>query len=152
MQNISAPWFTAQGIDLALYPIDGVLRQALSENAEDFRSGCSILKSMCGSGRIDAGIFLLGLQRRYPEDYARLTIIADALESFQYPETVLALASELRRVQGSNSSRRYLRQVIDTLTQLPLEMTADAIQSLSTDPLVGTRIRQHLTDFLKNSG
>jgi hypothetical protein len=147
MQNILPPWFTAQGIDLALYPIDGVLRQAMSSEDGDFRAASSILKSTCGAGRIDAGIFLLGLQRRYPENYERLTLIADALEWFQYPETVQAFAGELRRAKGSSLTRRYLRRIIEALKQFPPELACEAIQSLSLDPLVGTRFRKHLREL-----
>ena len=152
MQNNLPNWFTPQGIDLAHYPIDGVLRQALSAKEEDFRSACSILKSMCSSGRVDAGVFLLGLQRRYPENFVRLTLIADALEWFQHPETVQALADELRRVQGSSLTRRYLRRVIDVLTRFPPELAGEAIQSLSSDPFVGARFRQHLKEFINDNG
>ena len=132
---------------MTLYPIDGVLRQALSSKEQEFRSACSILKSMCSAGRIEAGVFLLGLQKRYPENYERLTLIADALEWFQYPETVQAFATELRRVQGSSLTRRYLRRVIDALKRFPPELAGETIQSLSSDPLVGKRFRQHLRDF-----
>ena len=152
MQSTLPPWFTAQGIDLALYPIDGVLRQALSSKEDEFRAACSILKSMCSAGRIDAGVFLLGLQRRYPENYERLTLIADALECFQYPETVQAFATELRRVQGSSSTRRYLRRIVDALKRFPPELAGETIQSLSSDPLVGARFRQHLGKLTKGDG
>ena len=147
IQGAAPPWFTPQGIDLALYPIDGVIRQALSSADGDFQSACSILKSMCSAGRVDAGVFLLGLQKHYPENYERLTLIADALEWFQSPATVQAFASELRRVQGSSATRRYLRRIIDVLKQFPPELTAETIQGLSSDPSVGTRFRQHLRDI-----
>ena len=152
MQRIPPPWFTAQGIDLALYPIDGVLRNALSADDEQFRSACSILNSMCSGGRLEAGVFLLGLQRRYSENYERLLLIADALEWFKYPETVQALATELRRVKGSSLTRRYLRRIIDILKRLPAELAGETIQSLSSDPLVGARFRQHLREITDDSG
>jgi hypothetical protein len=152
IQGAALPWLTDHGIDLALYPIDGVLRQALSSKDEDFRSACSILKAMCSAGRVDAGVFLLGLQKHYSENYERLTFIADALEWFQSPATVQAFASELRRVQGSSTTRRYLRRIIDALKQLPPELTGDTIQSLCSDPLVGTRFRQHLKELTSGNG
>ena len=151
MQRALPPWFTAHGIDLQLYPIDGVLRQALSSDDREFQSACSILKSMCSGGRIEAGIFLIGLQRRHSENYGRLTTIADALECFQCPETVNAFASELRRVSGSSITRRYLRRVIDALATLPPELARETIQSLSSDPLVGTRFRQHLKELTNDN-
>ena len=147
MQGNVPSWFTPQGIDLSLYPIDGVLRQALSSSEEEFRSACTILKSMSSSGRVEAGVFLLGLMGRHPENYARLTIIADALEWHRYPETVHAFASELRRVQGSSSTRSYLRRIIRALAIFPPELTEETIQILCSDPLVGSRFRKHLREI-----
>ncbi len=126
---------------------NGVLRQALSSDDKVFRDACSILKSMCHAKRVEAGVFLFGLQRHYCENYARLILIADALEWFACPETVQALAAELRRVPGSNSTRRYLRRVIDALKALPAKLTAETIQSLAADPLVGARLRRHLKEL-----
>ena len=139
-----APWLTEQGLDLSRFPIDSVLRQALSPNAEKFRSGCTLLKSMSHGGRVEAGVFLLGLLRQYPEDYGRLTLIAEALGSFPSAATVDALASELRRVKGSSSTRGYLRSIISTLEKFPAQLADEQILELSTDPQVGARFRQHL--------
>jgi hypothetical protein len=139
-----APWLTEQGLDLSRFPIDSVLRQALSPNEEQFRTGCSLLKAMSYGGRVEAGVFLLGLLRQYPEDYARLTLIAEALGSFPAVATVDALASEVRRVKGSSSTRGYLRRIIDTLEQFPAQLVEEQIQELSSDPQVGTRFRQRL--------
>ena len=138
------PWLTEQGLDLSRFPIDSVLRQALSPDEQQFRTGCSLLKSMSHGGRVEAGVFLLGLLRQYPEDYARLTLIAEALGSFPSPATVDALASELRRVKGSSSTRGYLRRIIDTLEQFPEQLVGEQIQELSSDPQVGTRFRRRL--------
>lgn len=139
------PWLSERGIDLARVPIDSVLLQALSPDDGKFRSGCSLLRSMSYAGRVEAGVFLLGLLRYYPEDYARLTCIAEALASFPAAATVDALASELRRVKGSSSTRRYLRRIIETLERFPEELVEEQVQSLSTDPQIGLRIRQHLS-------
>ena len=143
-----APWFTEQGLDLSRFPIDSVLRQALSPNEEQFRTGCNLLKSMSHGGRVEAGVFLLGLLRQYPENYARLTLIAEALAFFPSVATVNALASELRRVKGSSATRGYLRQVLATLERFPAQLVEEKIQELSSDPRVGTRFRQHLQSMM----
>jgi hypothetical protein len=150
MRSTLPAWLTPQGIDLALYPIDGVLRQAISPKPEDFRSACTILKSMCSTGRVEAGIFLIGLLKRHTNDFERLILIADALEWFQYPETVQAFAAELRRVQGSSSTRRYLRRLIEILESFPQELAGETIQMLSSDPAVGSRFRQRLKELSSN--
>ena len=138
------PWLTEQGLDLSCFPIDSVLRQALSPDDQQFRSGCNLLSSMSHGGRVEAGVFLLGLLRLYPEDYARLTVIAEVLGSFPAPATVDALASELRRVKGSSATRAYLRRVIDTLELFPAHLVDEQIELLSSDPQVGIRFRQRL--------
>ena len=140
----NVPWLTEQGLDLSRIPIDSVLRQALSSDAEQFRSGCTLLKSMSHGGRAEAGVFLLGLLRLYSDDYVRLALIAEALGSFPTMATVDALASELRRVKGSSSTRAYLRRIIDTFSNFPAQLVDEQIEELSSDPQVGARFRQRL--------
>jgi hypothetical protein len=140
----SVPHLTEQGLDLSQFPIDSVLEQALSPNEEQFRTGCTLLKVMSHAGRVEAGVFLLGLLRQYSENYARLTLIAEALWSFPVAATVDALASELRRVKGASSTRGYLRQILATLELFPAPLVEATIQELSSDRRVGTRFRQHL--------
>lgn len=142
--SAGVPWVTERGIDMSLYPINSVLQQMLSSNEEDFRSGCSMLSSMCYAGRVEAGVFLLGLLRQYPDNFTRLTLIAEALASFRTAATVDALAAELRRVKGSSSTRGYLRRIIKTLECFPAHLVDEKIYELSFDPQVGARFRQHL--------
>jgi hypothetical protein len=50
------PLITKEGyFDPAQFPIDGVLKQALSENDQEFRTGLNMLRSMYGHGRTEAG-------------------------------------------------------------------------------------------------
>jgi hypothetical protein len=143
-RGVFPPWFTPEGIDLSIYPIDGILRQTLSADGQEFRDGCCLLKSMCHSGRTEAGVFLLGLLKRHPDDYGRLIIIADALSAFPCRETVELFASELRRVRGSSSTRAYLRRLIEALELFPRALTDEAVRQLAADALVGPRFRQRL--------
>lgn len=149
-QNLfaNAPWLTAQGIDLALFPIDSILRQALSTDETAFRTGCTLLGSMSHAGRAEAGVFLLGLLQCYSDNYARLTLIAEALNSFPTEATVTAFASELRRVKGSSATRGYLRRIIDTLEKFPPQLVSEQIEKLASDPQVGMRFRQRLRSMM----
>jgi hypothetical protein len=104
---------------------------------------------MSHAGRVEAGVFLLGLLTQYPDDYARLTLIADALWSFPTSATVDALAAELRRVKGSSSTRGYLRRIIKTLELLPAQLVEEQVRELSSDPQVGARFRQHLRTIVE---
>lgn len=137
-------WLTEHGIDMSRVPIDSILRQALSSDDEQFRTGCTLLNSMSHLGRAEAGVFLLGLLLHYSDDYARLTAIAEALASFPAVATVDALASELRRVKGSSATRGYLRRIIDTLERFPAQLVDEKIVELAFDPQVGARFRQRL--------
>ncbi|HET7865699.1 MAG TPA: hypothetical protein VFL86_14950 [Burkholderiaceae bacterium] len=142
------PWLTAEGyLDISRLPIDNVLRQALSADDVQFRSGCNLLRSMLEAGRTEAGVFLLGLLTQYPENYARLTVIAEMLAAFKVRATVDVLAAELRRVKGTSATRAYLRRIIDTLAGFPAQLAEDRILALSTDPQVGPRFREHLQDI-----
>ena len=143
------PWLTERGIDLSIIPIDNVLKQAISDNDEEFRSGCSLLASMCGHGRVEAGIFLLGLLQRHPDNIARLILIVDALAAFPSAATVEAFANELRRVKGSSSTRVYLGRIIDALGHFPSNLVDEQIQKLSLDTLVGPRFRQRLKTMIE---
>ena len=139
------PWITEEGtLDLSLFPIDSVLKQALSPDDQQFRSGCTLLGSMSHSGRAAAGVFLLGLLGQYPQNYARLSVIAEALAGFPTPATVDALTGELRRVKGSSATRGYLRRVLATLERFPAALVEARIEELASDPRVGARFRQRL--------
>ena len=57
----NVPWITEEGyFDPAQFPIGGVLKQALSDDDQEFRTGLNMLRSMYGHGRLEAGVFLLG--------------------------------------------------------------------------------------------
>lgn len=143
------PWLTKDGVDLSKYPIDTVLRQALSDNEQQFRSACILLMSMSHLGRTEAGVFLVGLLGHYPKNYQRLTLIAEALQWHRAAATVEALASELRRVKGSSATRGYLRRIIETLAQFPSELVDEKIDELASDPRVGARFRDHLRSIAR---
>jgi hypothetical protein len=138
------PWLTPDGLDVARYPIDRILVQAISSDFEQFRSACNLLRSMCGAGRAEAGIFLIGLLHQYPDDYLRLSAIAQALSACPTEVTAACLAGELRRVKGSSATRGYLRCVVDALEGFPAAVAQHHLISLARDPQVGPRFRQRL--------
>ena len=58
------PWITKEGyFDPGKFPIDSALKQALSDNDQEFRSGLTLLSSMYGHGRTEAGVFLWACSR-----------------------------------------------------------------------------------------
>jgi len=97
------PWITADGeIDLDKLPIDGILKQTIDlDNFERFRSGCAVLGSMAGGGRLEAGLYLIGLIGYYASDLQRLEVIVEQLAHFHCPSSANALLAEIRRVKSS---------------------------------------------------
>ncbi len=127
-------WITPKGfIDFGKFPIESVLRQAMDEDEERFRSACSILETMVGLGRPEAGIFLLGLLSYHRDDIERLSHVVRALRAFHAREAMDALTSELRRVTSSNTTRRYMESVLTVLVGFPEELVRDRLVELSGD-------------------
>ena len=84
--------FTAEGtIDLAKLPIDGILRQAIDPELERFRSACVLLGSMASAGRLEAGLYLIGLPACYASDLQKLEVIAGQLGLFPHESSANAL-------------------------------------------------------------
>jgi hypothetical protein len=98
--NVGFPrWITAKGtIDLAELPIDGILKQAIDPEFERFRSACVLLGSMASAGRLEAGLYLIGLLGCYASDLQRLEVIAGQLGHFPHE------SSEIRRIRNSNTT------------------------------------------------
>lgn len=146
----SAPWIAADGtLDLAKFPIDSILKQALSREFERFRSGCVILGSMADSGRTEAGVYLLGLLGYYACDLKRLEIVADALAYFRHAASAQALLGEIRRVKSSNTTRRYLDRVLRSLSHLPADLISAGLQDLAEDLSFSYRMRAKFRQVLE---
>ena len=138
----NVPWITADGaFDPAKFPIDSILQQCVGLDVEKFRSGCSLLATMVARGRVEAGVFLLGLLRYYDGDLDRLAVIVDTLGQFQDARCAAALFGELRRVPSSNKTRRYLDIVIRTLVRLPADIVQERLWELSEDSAFSYKMR-----------
>lgn len=148
--RIKASWITKDGsLDLRQFPIDSVLKQALSENDEDFHTGCTLLGSMQSYGRIEAGVFLLGLLKYWQDDLARLTIVAEKLCYFHTAACADTLISELRRVRSSNTTRGYLNTILKSLSHFPMELVAAGLEALAEDSSFSYKMRRKFQDVLK---
>ncbi len=140
LENV--PWITADGFfDPAKFPIEVPIRQCLDPSSREFRDGCSFLGNMASRGRVDAGIFLLGLLRYYEEDLAVATTIVECLKDFHDARCVASLFGELRRVPSSNRTRRYLDTVINALRLLPAEMVKGLFEQLAQDTAFSYKMR-----------
>jgi hypothetical protein len=138
----NVPWVTASGtLDPAKFPIEVPIRQCLNPGSEEFRHGCRFLGSMASHGRLDAGIFLLGLLRYHEDDVAVITTVVESLRDFPDARCANALFAELRRVPSSNRTRAYLDTVIGTLTRLPADLVQQRFWELSKDSYFSYRMR-----------
>ena len=141
--NVGFPrWMTAEGtLDLAELPIDGILKQAIDPEFERFRSACTLLGSMAGAGRREAGLYLIGLLGFYPSDLQRLEVIAGQLGHFPHESSANALLAEIRRVRSSNTTRRYLDRLLRSLADLPLHLVKSGLEILAEDTSFSSNMR-----------
>ncbi len=136
------PWITEEGyLDLARLPIDSLLRQALSDDAHEAEAAWRTLGSMQRSGRREAGLFLLGLLACLPDEWQQRIVVVECLKGFREPGCVAYLLGELKRVKGSNTTRRYLNTVLETLASLPRELVQDGLWELLDEPGFSPRMR-----------
>ena len=152
-QNGTRPdWETADGsLDPRRFPIDGVLRQALDEDAEHFRGACSMLATMARYERREAGVFLLGLLSFNRDDLERLAQVVRALGAFPTREALDALTAELRRIPSTSSTRGYLNAVLAALTGFPDDLVCDRLAELSADKSFSIRWRRKFQGALERT-
>ena len=137
------PWITAEGyLDVTKFPIDDVLRQALSGDPEESRHAVAMLDSMARRKRREAGIFLLGLLSDLPPDALedRLHVV-EALGHFETESSGAALVGEMRRVKSSNTTRRYLDAVLESICMLPASVVLEGLEALAGDTTFSYRMR-----------
>jgi hypothetical protein len=145
----NVPWITKDGnLDLAKFPIDGTLKQALSGDVDEFRSGVNMLRTMHGYGRDEAGIFLLGLLVACNENLERRGLIVEALRGVNTKACADLLFGELRRVRSSNTTRRYLAAVIKVLASMPSELIQEGFTLLANDKSFSQRMRDKFKEVI----
>lgn len=135
-------WISADGeIDLGKLPIDGILKQAVDPDFERFRSACVLFGSMARGGRLEAGLYLIGLLGYYVSDLHRLEVIAEQLVHFRHQSSANALFAEVRRVKSSNTTRRYLDRVLRSLAALPADFVNSGLSALAEDISFSPKMR-----------
>ena len=102
------PWMTKEGFfDSTKFPIDNVLKHALSDDDRVFRSGLRTLRLMFHQGRIEAGIFLLGILVNCEDNWEKRIKIVEAMKGIDTKPCADLLFGELKRVKSSNTTRLY---------------------------------------------
>lgn len=134
IDKLNVPWITKDGyLDLAKFPIDSILKQAISEKEEDVRSACRMLASMYVAGRSEASVFLFGLLVHNGSDFMRKEAIIEALGRIKVKTTADLLFRELQLTVSSNSTRNYIDRILKTLKYFPLEFIKDGFEDLLND-------------------
>jgi len=136
------PWITSKGfLDPGKFPIDGVLKQALSTDEAEFRSALAVLRSMYGHERKEAGIFLLGLFMSCEDNWGKRSAIVEALQGVNTQACADVLFREFKRFKSSNTTRRYLGTVLNVLAQMPSELIEEGFEELANDKSFSQKMR-----------
>ncbi len=146
----NVPWITKDGfLDPAQFSIDFNLKQALSEDDEQFRSGLGVLSMMYAHGRQEAGVFLLGLLVSCDDRWERRIKIVEALRGINTKPCADLLFGELKRVKSSNTTRRYLGTVITVLSRMPTELIEKGFEALAQDKSFSPKMRAKFEAVLR---
>ena len=104
----NVPWITKEGyFDPAPFPIDGVLKQALSDDDQEFRTGLNMLRSMYVHGRMEAGVFLLGVLVNGEDHWEKRIRIVEALKGINTKPCADLLFGEFAEVHGIAKEQRH---------------------------------------------
>jgi len=123
-------------------PLDVLARQAVGDDPKLVDAGIGVLEILHRHGRAEAGVFLVGLLACSGDDWKRRERVVRALRGFAHPGLVQFLCDELRRVKGSNKTRRYLNAILEVLQSMPAELVRDALWELAEDRSLSRRMRQ----------
>ena len=146
----SVPWITKEGyFDPARFPIDIILKQALSDDDEKFRSGLNMLQSMHRNGREEAGVVLLGVLVNCEDNWEKRIKIVDALSGFHTKPCADLLFGELKRVKSSNTTRRYLGTIITVLSRMPTDLIEKGLEALVQDKSFSPKMRAKFEAVLR---
>ena len=146
------PWLNKRGeLLLEKLPLDSTLARAISGDKRECRAAVRLLGVMRQSGRVEAGIYLMGLLAGAPDDWEWRTAIVEALHGFDIEGCARLLFGELRAVKGSNATRRYRDAVLKTLATLPAESTHAGFMAMLEDPTCSQRTREKVRCILNGA-
>jgi hypothetical protein len=146
----NVPWITIEGyFDPAQFPIDGVLKQALSDDDQEFRTGLNMLRSMYGHGRTEAGVLLLGVLMNCEDNWEKRIRIVEAMTGMHTKPCADLLFGELKRVKSSNTTRLYLGAVIKVLSSMPSALIEEGFETLAEDRSFSPKMRDKFRAVLE---
>lgn len=135
-----------QEFDPRTFPIEPILRQAVSLDADRASAAWRLLGTMARNDRPEAGIFLLGLMRVHGGDLTRMATLVRAVSFFPSEAAAEALKAEFYRVPSSPATRTYLNEVLRALIQLPAPLSRKALTSLADDKKLSVKWRRRFEE------
>jgi len=146
----NVPWITKDGtLDMTRFSIDNILKQALSEDDQEFKTGLSVLSSMCGYGRTEAGVFLMGVLLNCDDNWEKRITIVESMKFVHTKPCANLLFGELKRVKSSNTTRSYLATVIKALSSMPSELIEAGFRALAEDSSFSPKMREKFRAVLE---
>jgi len=141
LKKLGVPWITKDGfLDMAKFPIDSTLKQAVGKNEEEFRSSCRTLISMYVAGRSEIAIFLYGLLIHNNKNIERKEIIVEALGHVKTKESADLLYS----------TRRYINSILKSLQRFPLENINEGFETLLLEKKWSYRMKNKFKAILND--
>ena len=132
--------------DPSTFPIEPILRQAVSLDVGRASDAWSLLGTMASNQRPVAGIFLLGLMRVHGGDLARMAVLVRAVSFSRSEAAADALKAEFYRVPSSPATRTYLNEVLRALMQLPAPLSREALKTLADDKKLSVKWRRRFEE------
>ena len=151
MDSTKVPWLTKEGFNPAKFPIDGILKQAIGDDERQVRSALLMLESMYCHGRKEAGLFLMGLLLTCEDKWELRSDVVRALGVVETQACADLLFQELKRVESSNTTRRYLTQVIKVLAAMPSELVLPGFTALASDKSFSYKMRDKFKAILQQN-
>jgi len=133
--------------------IDPVVKLAMSQDHDEYTWAISLLRNMYEFRRDEAGVFLIGLLLTCGNNWEKRLAIVKILSHVQTAACVSLLFDELTRVRNTNSTRRYLRALVDVLSDMPTRLVHSGFRALAEDKSFSHRMRsvfQHALDGLND--
>lgn len=132
--------------DPRTFPIEPLLRQAVSPDVDRASDAWNLLGTMARSERPEAGIFLLGLMRVHGADLTRMAVLVRAVSFFPSQTAADALKAEFYRVPSSPATRTYLNEVLRALIDLPTPLSREALKTLADDRKLSVKWRRRFEE------
>ena len=104
---------------------------------------------MCGYGRTEAGVFLMGVLLNCDDNWEKRITIVEAMKFIHTKPCANLLFGELKRVKSSNTTRSYLASVIKVLSSMPSELTEEGFRTLAEDRSFSPKMRDKFRAVLE---